>query len=88
MKKVLVLGATGAMGRYLVPELMSLGYAVTAVALDAASPFAANVRYLTGNAFDREFLAELLNEKFDAEPSLATQTSFSRLYPTVSPHQK
>ena len=65
MKKVLVLGATGAMGRYLVPELTSLGYAVTAVALDAASPFAANVRYLTGNAFDREFLAELLNEKFD-----------------------
>ncbi|MBE6689868.1 MAG: NAD-dependent epimerase/dehydratase family protein [Ruminococcaceae bacterium] len=65
MKKVLVLGATGAMGRYLVPELTSLGCAVTAVALDAASPFAANVRYLTGNAFDREFLAELLNEKFD-----------------------
>ena len=33
MKKVLVLGATGAMGRYLVPELLSLGYSVTGVSI-------------------------------------------------------
>ena len=44
MKKVLVLGATGAMGRYLGPELTSLGYAVTAVALDdAAEPARQNI---------------------------------------------
>ena len=36
MKKVLVLGSTGAMGRYLVPELVKLGYAVTGVSLDNA----------------------------------------------------
>ena len=34
MKKVLVLGATGAMGMYLVPELVSMGYQVDAVSLD------------------------------------------------------
>ena len=39
MKKVLVLGATGAMGRYLVPELVSLGYEVTGVALDDVAPW-------------------------------------------------
>ena len=33
-KKVLVLGATGAMGVYLVPELISMGYEVDAVSLD------------------------------------------------------
>ena len=35
MKKVLVLGASGAMGRYVVPELARMGYAVDAVSLDA-----------------------------------------------------
>ena len=35
MKKVLVLGATGAMGRYLVPELTNLQYQVTGVDLEA-----------------------------------------------------
>ncbi|MBQ9098769.1 MAG: NAD-dependent epimerase/dehydratase family protein [Clostridia bacterium] len=65
MKKVLVLGATGAMGRYLVPELVSLGYAVTGVALDAASPFSREVTYLQGDAFDPLFLQQLLAEGFD-----------------------
>ena len=34
MKNVLVLGATGAMGVYLVPELARNGYHVDAVSLD------------------------------------------------------
>ena len=33
-KKVLVLGATGAMGKYLVPRLADMGYRIDAVALD------------------------------------------------------
>ena len=33
-KKVLVLGATGAMEVYLIPELLSRGYYVDAVSLD------------------------------------------------------
>ena len=36
MKKVLVIGATGAMGRHLVPELAKLGYQVTGVSLGCA----------------------------------------------------
>ena len=65
MKKVLVLGATGAMGRYLVPELIDLGYTVTGVGLDEAAPWSAKASYIKGNAFDKEFLEALLKEKFD-----------------------
>ena len=65
MKKVLVLGATGAMGRYLVPELVKLNYEVTGVGLDERPPWNDIARYIKGNAFDKEFLQELLKEKFD-----------------------
>lgn len=65
MKKVLVLGATGAMGRYLVPELVRLGYDVTAVALEEQSIWDLDIRYIKGDAFDVEFLKELLKEGFD-----------------------
>ena len=53
--KVLVLGATGAMGIYLVPELVKRGFRVDAVALDAVSPFEKNVRYMQGDALDAAF---------------------------------
>ncbi len=65
MKKVLVLGATGAMGRYLVPELVQLNYEVTGVALDETAPWSVDAAYIQGDAFDKEFLCELLKEKFD-----------------------
>ncbi|MBQ8849772.1 MAG: NAD-dependent epimerase/dehydratase family protein [Clostridia bacterium] len=65
MKKVLVLGSTGAMGRYLVPELAKLGYAVVGVSLDDAMPCCENVTYIKGDAFDKDFLKSLLAEGFD-----------------------
>ena len=65
MKKVLVLGATGAMGRYLVPELIALGYEVTGVGLDDSAPWGADARYVKGNAFDKEFLGSLLADGYD-----------------------
>ncbi len=65
MKRVLVIGATGAMGSYLVPELAELGYAVTGVSLDDAVSQRDNVSYVKGNAKDREFLSQLLSEKYD-----------------------
>ena len=65
MKKVLVLGATGAMGRYLVPELIDLGYTVTGVGLEEKAPWTLDASYVQGNAFDKEFLAGLLKESFD-----------------------
>lgn len=64
-KKVLVLGATGAMGRYLVPELIALGYEVTGVGIEDGAPWDLDVRYVKGNAFDKEFLSGLLSEGYD-----------------------
>ena len=65
MKKVLVIGATGAMGRYLVPELVELGYDVTGVGLDDVAPWTVNAKYVKGDSFDKLFLVDLLKEKFD-----------------------
>ena len=65
MKKVLVIGATGAMGSYLVPELVSLGYSVVGVSLDEKVSVHPNVRYVRGNAKDKEFLSALLSERYD-----------------------
>lgn len=56
-KKVLVIGATGAMGVYLVPELIRLGYQVDAAALDG--PIQANCK-------DVEVLEGLLKKGYDA----------------------
>ena len=64
-KKVLVLGATGAMGRYLVPELVKLNYKVTGVGLEDCPPWNVDARYLKGDAFDKDFLKSLLAEKYD-----------------------
>lgn len=65
MKKVLVLGATGAMGRYLVPELAGMGYAVTGVSLDEMTSDKKQIRYICGDAFDPDFLRTLLRERYD-----------------------
>lgn len=63
MKKVLVMGSTGAMGRYIVPELVKMGYDVTGVSLD--DPCYEGAKHIKANAFDKEFLKTLLAEKFD-----------------------
>lgn len=66
MKKVLVLGATGAMGRYLVPELVKMNYEVTGVALDETPPWPTDkATYIKGDAFDKGLLDSLLKQKFD-----------------------
>ena len=65
MKKVLVVGATGAMGKYLVPELDALGYEVVGLTLDDVVSDSKNVTFVKGNAMDKAFLQELLKEKFD-----------------------
>ena len=64
--EVLVLGATGAMGRYAVPFLAEHGCRVTAVSLDAppASPHP-GVTHIQGNGKDAAFRDELLARNFD-----------------------
>ena len=58
------MGATGAMGRYLVPELLNLNYEVTGVGLEDTAPWS-GAKYIKGNAHDKEFLSDLLRSKFD-----------------------
>ncbi|MBE6561492.1 MAG: epimerase [Ruminococcaceae bacterium] len=65
MKKVLVLGGTGAMGLYLVPYLRRMGYAVDVVSLDKCTSDDPDLRYITGNAKDLTYLESLLKNGYD-----------------------
>lgn len=64
--KVLLLGGTGAMGVYLVPELASMGYEVRVVSLDDVVSDNPRITYVKADGKDIEYLKELLKEKFDA----------------------
>ena len=60
MKKILVLGGTGAMGRYAVPELLRLGFLVDVVALDEPDFTHENMTSTIANAMDDAWLEETL----------------------------
>ena len=62
MKKILVLGGTGAMGRYAVPELLRLGFAVDVVALDIFQTEHENLTSTVANAMDDEWLKNKITE--------------------------
>ena len=65
-KKVLVSGATGAMGQYLVPHLAELGYEITGLTIDDTVSTLPNVRYLKKDAYDADGMQTFLQqEKFD-----------------------
>lgn len=83
MKKVLVLGATGAMGRYLVPALSENGYSIDAISLDEAPDSIDNVTYYKLNAKDDAVLEKILNnKKYDVivDFMLYFETEFSKRY--------
>jgi nucleoside-diphosphate-sugar epimerase len=65
-KSILVLGATGAMGTYLVPKLAERGYKVDGVTLDNEISDNPNITYLKTNAKDVSVLKELVANKYDA----------------------
>lgn len=65
-KKVLVLGGTGAMGLYLVPELAALGYDVHVVSLDQVVSDHPRISYVKADAKNIDYQKELLKERFDA----------------------
>lgn len=65
-KKVLILGATGAMAVYLIPELLRRGYKVDGVSLDSAESDNEDLKYITANALDMDFLENQLKENYDA----------------------
>lgn len=64
MKKILVMGGTGAMGKYLVPKLAQRGYQVDVVSLDLL-PDQKNIRYIQNNVMDDAVLAQQLLEGYD-----------------------
>lgn len=64
--KILVLGAGGAMGRYLVPYLAEKGYKVDAVALNDMENNDPNISWYKGNAKEWSFRKELLAKNYDA----------------------
>ena len=66
MEKILVLGGTGAMGRYCVPHLFEKGYNVDVVSLDEMKSNTPGLRYTVGNAMDDDYIKELLKNNYDA----------------------
>ena len=66
MKKILVLGATGAMGTYLVPLLVKKGHSVVGVSFDDMQSDDPRLCYIKADAKDPDFLKGLLSEGFDA----------------------
>ena len=63
-KKVLVLGASGAMGKYLVPKLVARNYIVDAVSLEDYD-FGCPVNLIKAQAKDFAFRTELLKNNYD-----------------------
>lgn len=59
-----MLGGTGAMGMYLAPEMLKLGYQVY-ITSRKEHESTDDIIYIQGNAKDKEFLSSLLKEKFD-----------------------
>ncbi len=64
-KCVLVVGATGAMGQHLVPQLSELGYEIDALALDEPRQTFPNVHYFKVNFKDKTVRDELLARHYD-----------------------
>jgi nucleoside-diphosphate-sugar epimerase len=66
-QKILILGATGAMGKYLVPLLADAGYHVDAVALEKWPAPHPSITSIVGNMLDdRAFRSEILAKPYDA----------------------
>ncbi len=64
-KKILVLGGTGAMGIYTVPELLKKGYEVDVVTLDSVESDNEALSYITGDGKNLTFLKKLLCNKYN-----------------------
>lgn len=66
IKKILVLGATGAMATYMIPELLKKGYQVDGISLDEAVSHDDKLTYIKGDAKDISFLQKLLKNDYDS----------------------
>jgi len=64
--KVLLLGGTGAMGVYLAPELINLGFDVFITSRSARKSDSNKLTYIQGNARDEDFITKMLEDRYDA----------------------
>lgn len=65
-QKILVIGGTGAMGIYLIPELLRRGFAVDVLSMDQREN-RPDLTYYVGDAFDRDYLrTNFLEKHYDA----------------------
>lgn len=65
-KKVLAIGGSGAIGTYLVPELINLGYAVDVVSLDDCISNNKDLTYTKADAKNVAVMSEILKKDYDA----------------------
>ena len=65
-KKVLILGATGALGVYMTEELINRGYWVDGVSADDAVSYDPKLKYVKADALDDAVLENLLRNRYDA----------------------
>lgn len=92
MKKILIPGGTGAMGVYLVPALLKMGYAVDVISLDDCVSDNPNLRYIKADAKNMDFLTELLKNDYDGivdfmiYPTKEEQTKYCGLYMKNTEH--
>ena len=66
MAKVLLLGGTGAMGVYLIPELINMGFDVFVTSRSARISDNNKLTYVKGNALDDMFIEKELEKEYDA----------------------
>lgn len=77
-KKMLILGATGAMGSYLTAKAVAAGFEVDAVTLDSVVSTAPNLHYIqTENAKDPEFVDMITKNYYDVVFDLMIYGSIS-----------
>lgn len=89
--KVLVLGGTGAMGRYCVPELLRLGHTVDVAALNVLPSDNPRLRYIVGNVKEEGVTEKLLREgNYDAVVDFMTYDTkaFEAVYKTFLDNTK
>lgn len=66
MKKILVIGGTGAIGRYAVKELLNMGYQVDVISLDDIKSDNPNLRYMVGPGKDIGYMKNVIETgKYD-----------------------
>jgi nucleoside-diphosphate-sugar epimerase len=66
VRKILVLGGTGAMGVYLVPLLAAKDYQVHVVSLDKQEYIEPNIFHFQADAKDKIYLSQMLKNEYDA----------------------